>query len=55
MRDNIVASSKPPSYPSSSKKNLNWSQVDRDIDQELKKEKPEGEAAMMGMFRDIFS
>lgn len=55
MRDNIVAASQPPSYPSSSKKHLNWNEVDRDIEKELKKDKPEGEAAMMGMFRDIFA
>ncbi len=55
LRDNIMKEAPPPSYPSSSKKQSNWNTIDKEMEKELKKEKPEGEAAMMGMFRDIFS
>ena len=43
-----------PSYPSSSKKHNDWDKIDREIDQELKKEKPEGEAALNELFKQIY-
>ena len=43
-----------PVYPSSSKKNINWDKLDKEIDQELKKEKPEGEAALNELFKEIY-
>ena len=55
LRDNLMTDNKPPSYPSSSKRAQDWGKVDKEMEAQLKKEKPEGEAAMMGMFKDIFS
>ena len=43
-----------PSYPSSSKKHVNWDKIDKEIDEELKKEKPEGEAALNELFKQIY-
>jgi suppressor of G2 allele of SKP1 len=42
------------SYPSSSKKQKDWSKIDQEIDSELNKEKPEGEAAMNTLFKQIY-
>ena len=44
-----------PQYPSSSKTKKNWSDVDKKMQKEIESEKPEGEAAMMGMFKEIFA
>ena len=35
--------SKGPAYPSSNKKQTNWDALDREIDHELKDDKPEGD------------
>ncbi|OMJ66827.1 hypothetical protein SteCoe_36197 [Stentor coeruleus] len=43
-----------PSYPSSSKKPKDWSKIDRELEEELKKEKPEGEAALNELFKQIY-
>jgi suppressor of G2 allele of SKP1 len=43
-----------PAYPSSSKKHVDWNKLDKDIEQELKKEKPEGEAALNELFKQIY-
>mmetsp|Transcript_1420 Transcript_1420/g.1932 ORF Transcript_1420/g.1932 Transcript_1420/m.1932 type:complete len:191 (+) Transcript_1420:490-1062(+) len=46
------ASSGPkPSYPSSSKVKRDWSALDKDIDKELADDKPEGDAALNGLFK----
>lgn len=44
----------PPSYPTSSKKKKDWSKVDQDIEKEMNKEKPEGDAALNDMFKQIY-
>jgi suppressor of G2 allele of SKP1 len=43
-----------PAYPTSSKQKRDWSQIDRDIDAELKAEKPEGDAALNQLFKQIY-
>jgi suppressor of G2 allele of SKP1 len=43
-----------PSYPTSSKQKRDWSQIDRDMDAELKAEKPEGDAALNTLFKQIY-
>ena len=40
-----------PSYPSSSKVKRDWSALDRDIEKELADDKPEGDAALNGLFK----
>lgn len=40
-----------PSYPTSSKKPKNWDQIDKDIEKEILKEKPEGDAALNTLFK----
>ena len=40
-----------PSYPTSSKKKKNWDEIDREINKEMKNEKPEGDAALNGLFK----
>jgi suppressor of G2 allele of SKP1 len=41
-------------YPSSSKVKKDWSQIDRDIDSELKSEKPQGDEALNKLFKEIY-
>ena len=41
----------PPTYPSSSKKGLNYDQLDKEMQKELNKEKPEGEGALNSLFQ----
>jgi len=43
-----------PSYPSSSKVKRDWNSLDKQIDSELSKEKPEGDAALNGLFKQIY-
>jgi len=43
-----------PAYPTSSKQKRDWSQIDRDIDSELKHEKPQGDEALNKLFREIY-
>jgi len=46
--------SQPPSYPSSSKTKKDWSQLDKQIQKDLEKEKPEGDAALNTLFKQIY-
>lgn len=50
----IVPAEYKPSYPSSSKAKRDWNKIDKEIEQELKKEKPEGEAALQELFKQIY-
>lgn len=44
-----------PSYPSSNPKKKNWDDVNRGIDREFMKEKPEGDEAMNDLLKQIYS
>ena len=48
---NTVAGAKPPSYPSSSKKAVDWSAVEKNVEEE----KPEGEQALNALFQKIYA
>ena len=41
-------------YPTSSNKKKDWNQIDKDIDRDLNKDKPEGEEAMNSLFKQIY-
>lgn len=43
-----------PSYPSSNKFKRDWNKIDKEIDQELKKHKPEGDEALQELFKQIY-
>jgi len=43
-----------PAYPTSSKQKRDWSQIDREIEEELKNEKPEGDQALNKLFQQIY-
>lgn len=43
-----------PSYPTSNKTKRDWSQIDRDMENELKNEKPQGDEALNKLFREIY-
>ncbi|CAK0813506.1 unnamed protein product [Prorocentrum cordatum] len=43
-----------PAYPTSNRARRDWSQIDRDIDAELKAEKPEGDEALRGGRKEIY-
>ena len=43
-----------PSYPSSSKNKKNWDQIDKDVTKEMANEKPEGDAALNTLFKQIY-
>ncbi|CAF0755407.1 unnamed protein product [Adineta ricciae] len=44
----------PPSYPSSSKKAVDWNKLEVEITKEEKEEKPEGDAALNKLFQQIY-
>mmetsp|Transcript_16441 Transcript_16441/g.29674 ORF Transcript_16441/g.29674 Transcript_16441/m.29674 type:complete len:309 (-) Transcript_16441:716-1642(-) len=44
-----------PSYPTSSKKKTDWDKLDKEAEVEIKKEKPQGEAALQELFKEIYS
>ena len=46
----VESAQKPPSYPSSSKKRVDWSVVEKQVDDE----KPEGDAALNQLFQQIY-
>ena len=50
----VAASGPGPSYPSSSKVKKDWSKIDRDIEKECEDDKPEGDAALNGLFKQIY-
>ena len=43
-----------PSYPTSSKNKKNWDQLDKEITKEMSLEKPEGDAALNTLFKQIY-
>lgn len=47
-----AALAQPLKYPSSKKKD--WSHVDQEVERELKQEKPQGDEALMSLFRQIY-
>ena len=50
-----VASSGPvPAYPSSSKNKKNWDALDKEIEKEIAGDKPEGDQALNGLFKQIY-
>ena len=49
-----VTSGAKPAYPTSSKKKMNWDQLDKEIEKELSNDKPEGDAALNGLFKKIY-
>lgn len=49
-----VLSPDQPAYPTSSKQKKNWGQIDRDMEQELKNEKPAGDEALNTLFKQIY-
>uniref|UniRef100_A0A7S0F9Y8 Uncharacterized protein n=1 Tax=Pyrodinium bahamense TaxID=73915 RepID=A0A7S0F9Y8_9DINO len=50
----IVYTPDQPAYPTSNKQKRDWSQIDRDIDSELKNEKPAGDEALNKLFKEIY-
>lgn len=49
-----VQSNSVPQYPTSSKVKKDWSKVDNEIEKDLSKEKPEGDAALNDLFKQIY-
>eukprot|EP00927_Polykrikos_kofoidii_P065646 TRINITY_DN61376_c0_g1_i1.p1 TRINITY_DN61376_c0_g1~~TRINITY_DN61376_c0_g1_i1.p1 ORF type:complete len:415 (-),score=102.36 TRINITY_DN61376_c0_g1_i1:81-1286(-) len=49
-----VLSPEQPAYPTSSSQKKDWGRIDRDIEEELKNEKPEGDAALNKLFKEIY-
>lgn len=43
-----------PAYPTSNKAKRDWGQIDRDIENDLKNEKPEGDEALNKLFKEIY-
>lgn len=43
-----------PCYPTSSTKKKDWSQLERDIEKETSADKPEGDAALNTLFKQIY-
>lgn len=43
-----------PAYPTSNKSKRNWQQIDREIEEELKNEKPDGDQALNKLFQQIY-
>jgi len=50
----LTIASDQPSYPTSNKQKRDWGQIDREIDQELKSEKGQGDEALNKLFREIY-
>ena len=45
---------RPPSYPSSRPGARNWDRIEKEIEEELSQDKPEGEAALNDLFQKIY-
>ena len=43
-----------PSYPTSSKQKKDWGKLDKEIEKDLAKEKPEGDGALNALFKQIY-
>lgn len=43
-----------PSYPTSSKNKKNWDQLDKEITKSMANDKPEGDAALNQLFKQIY-
>lgn len=43
-----------PSYPTSSKQKKDWGKLDREIEKDLAREKPEGDQALNSLFKQIY-
>ena len=43
-----------PQYPSSNKKKHNWDQLNKDLEVQFEKEKPEGDEALNKLFKQIY-
>lgn len=52
--DQPMASPDQPAYPTSNKAKRDWSQIDKDLQAEIKAEKPEGEEALNTLFKQIY-
>mmetsp|Transcript_98482 Transcript_98482/g.228336 ORF Transcript_98482/g.228336 Transcript_98482/m.228336 type:complete len:382 (+) Transcript_98482:102-1247(+) len=52
--EEIVYTPDQPAYPTSNQQKRDWSQIDRDIDVELKNEKPAGDEALNKLFKEIY-
>ena len=50
----VVQQGPTPSYPTSSKNKKNWDQLDKQITKEIATEKPEGDAALNSLFKQIY-
>lgn len=44
----------PPSYPTSSKNKKNWDEINKDLKKQESTEKPEGDAALNALFKQIY-
>lgn len=43
-----------PSYPTSAKKKIDWEKLDKEVEKETAKDKPEGDEALSGLFKAIY-
>lgn len=53
-REEVAYTPDQPAYPTSNKQKRDWSQIDRDIEADLKNEKPAGDEALNKLFKEIY-